>query len=296
MTKLVDKKRGLGRGLNALLSSSGMNKVPLPTTTNTVIASDNLKQLSIEFISPGSAQPRRYMDAQALEELAASIRAQGIIQPIVVRATTPGRYEIIAGERRWRAAQMAGLKEVPVVIKRVADDVAIAMALIENIQRADLNPLEEAIALQRLIDEFAMTHEQVGEAVGKSRTTISNLLRLLNLSNEIKTFLDQGQIDMGHARALLSLAPQLQLFVAQKIVNQHLSVRETEKLVQQMQAKKKTSALKPKLSPDIQQLQQNLSDKLGAVVAVQHTARGRGKLVISYNSLDELDGILQHLL
>lgn len=293
-----EKKRGLGRGLNVLLSGSGINKLSLkPTTVSPAASQDNLILLAIEMISPGSMQPRRHFAPQALEELAASIKAQGVIQPIVVRMTaTAGRYEIIAGERRWRAAQLAGLTEIPAIVKKVSDDTAIAMALIENIQRADLNPLEEALALQRLIDEFSMTHEQVGTAVGKSRASISNLLRLLSLPPEIKMLIDQGELNMGHARAILTLPVNLQLFVTQKIVTQQLSVRDTEKIVQQLQAETKSPVIKSKLSPDIEHLQKNLSDKLGAVVAIKHNSRGRGKLVINYNNLDELDGILQHLL
>lgn len=299
MTKIaLEKKRGLGRGLNVLLSGSGINKLSLkPTPALPAATQDHLKLLAIEMINPGSMQPRRHFAAQALEELAASIKAQGVIQPIVVRMTAnAGHYEIIAGERRWRAAQLAGLTEIPAIVKKISDDTAIAMALIENIQRADLNPLEEALALQRLIDEFSMTHEQVGTAVGKSRASISNLLRLLSLPPEIKVLIDQGELNMGHARAILTLPVNLQLFVTQKIVTQQLSVRDTEKLVQQLQTETKAPVIKSKLSPDIEHLQKNLSDKLGAIVAIKHNSRGRGKLVINYNNLDELDGILQHLL
>ena len=295
------KKKGLGRGLDALLGSAAIPKkeVPTdPTQTVPVTQADNLdgelRHLPIEFLERGRYQPRRDMDPQALEDLAASIKAQGVMQPIVVRPIGQKKYEIIAGERRWRASQLAGLDKVPCVIRDVPDEAAIAMALIENIQREDLNPIEEAAALQRLQDEFELTHQQVADAVGKSRTTVTNLLRLMSLSAEARKLVEHGDLEMGHARAILTLEVPKQTEAARQIVAKGLSVRQTEALVRRLQQEKINSD-DVRIDPDIKVLQDDLSDKLGAPVLIQHSAKGKGRLVISYTSLDELDGILAHI-
>lgn len=283
------KKRGLGRGLDALLDSAKTELNPAAKEDNTQ------KQMPIEFLQRGKYQPRRDMSQDALQELANSIKSQGIIQPIVVRQLSNNKYEIIAGERRWRASQLAGLAEVPVIIKNVSDEAAIAMALIENIQREDLNPIEEAMALQRLQQEFELTQQEVADAVGKSRTTITNLLRLMSLQDEVKTLLEHGDLEMGHARALLGLAGDKQSEAAQYVVAKGLTVRQTESLVRKLQQEKETKAEKTEPSADIKSLEIELSEKLGANVVVQHGSKGKGKLVIRYNNLDELDGVLDHL-
>lgn len=295
------KKKGLGRGLDALLSSAAIPKKEVPTDPNQPVATTQvenldgeLRHLPIEFLERGRYQPRRDMDPQALEDLASSIKAQGIMQPIVVRPIGNRKYEIIAGERRWRASQLAGLDKVPCVIRDVPDEAAIAMALIENIQREDLNPIEEASALQRLQDEFVLTHQQVADAVGKSRTTVTNLLRLMSLSAEARKLLEHGDLEMGHARAILTLDNLKQTEAARAIVAKGLSVRQTEALVRRLQ-QEKVSGGDVRVDPDIKLLQDNLSDKLGAPVLIQHSAKGKGRLVISYSSLDELDGILDHI-
>lgn len=285
---------GLGKknGLGALLSSSNL------TVAQTVSSDDKetskLNQLPIEKIVRGKYQPRKHMDSAALQELAESIKAQGIIQPIVVRKVKQGDYEIIAGERRWRAAQLAGLDKVPVVIKEVPDEAAIAMALIENIQREDLNPVEEAVALQRLLDEFGLTHQQAAEAVGKSRTTVTNFLRLLALNEDVKVLLAHGKLEMGHAKVLLALTGNLQSQIAKMVSLKGLTVRETEQLVKQTQNPAPKENKKP-VDPDIRRLENELSDKLAAKTKLQHQPNGKGKLVIQYNSLDELEGILEHI-
>ena len=236
------------------------------------------------------------MDPDALEELAQSIKQQGVMQPIVVREIADEKYEIIAGERRWRASQIAGLDSIPVIIRDVPDEAAIAMALIENIQRENLNPVEEALAMQRLQTEFELTQSQVAEAVGKSRTTITNLLRLLSLTDNVKTMLEHGDIEMGHARALLSLNEQQQSEAARQIVGKGMSVRQTEALVRRIQALQERQATEPrKPDPDVKRLQEDLSEKIGAEVKIDYNAKGKGKLVIHYNSLDELDGVLSHI-
>lgn len=295
------KKRGLGRNLNALLSQNTLKPVPTVTSTASTTATSNsegsLRYLAIELLQSGRYQPRRDFSAEAIQELADSISAQGVIQPIVVRSIGQNQYEIIAGERRWRAAQMAGLTEVPVIIKTISDEATLAVALIENIQREDLNPLEEAIALQRLADEFGMTHQQVAEAVGKSRTAVTNLLRLLSLQPEVKVLLEQRALEMGHARALLSLTGMQQTQAARSVVEKKLSVRETEELVRKWQAANgnvSSKAAQP-VDPNVRRLQQTLSDKLGTSITLQTNAKGKGKLIIHYNSLDELDGILSHI-
>ena len=301
------KKKGLGRGLDALLG--GMREPSAPDGAAADIddgaaapspdAPQQVRSLPVEHIAKGRYQPRRDFDADSLRELADSIAAQGVIQPIVVRPLEqPGRYEIIAGERRWRAAQQAGLGEIPVVIRDVDEQTAIAIALIENIQRDDLNPLEEATALQRLLGEFGLTHQQVAEAVGKSRTTVTNLLRLLELNDDVKQGLEQGRLEMGHARALLGLKGPLQSRAADLVAAQGLSVRETEKLVRRFQQEQDAPPpAKPKrdADPNVRRLQDDLTDRLGARVQIQQGTKGNGKLVIAYNSLDELDGILAHI-
>ncbi len=281
------KKRGLGKSLDALLVGS------LGTAEDSHKTTDKLTQLPVDLIQRGKYQPRREMDPEALEDLANSIRAQGVIQPIVVRHMLGGRYEIVAGERRWRASQLAGLKEIPAIVKDIPDEAAIAIALIENIQRENLNPVEEAVALQRLLEEFSMTHSQVAEAVGKSRTSVTNLLRLLTLSEEVRNMLEHGDIEMGHARALLTLPEPSQIEAAQQIVNKSLSVRETEELVRRMQLPNLPEMPKS-IDPDIRRLQEDLSERLRLTVAIQHNTKGRGKVVIRYSDLTELDAILEY--
>jgi ParB family chromosome partitioning protein len=265
---------------------------------------DELAKLPLDLLQRGKYQPRVDMRQESLEELAASIRAQGVVQPIVVRpVNTPAagesqRYEIIAGERRWRAAQIAGIGEIPAVIRRVPDEAAIAMALIENIQRENLNPLEEARALDRLISEFGITHQQAADAVGRSRAAVSNLLRLLELAPEVMDLVEKRELEMGHARAVLSLsARRQQAEVAGLVAKKGLSVRETEALVRRMQqpARPRDADTDDRRDPNVRKLESDLADKLGAKVAIQHASNGRGKLVVSYNSLDELDGILAHI-
>ena len=285
------KKRGLGRGLDALLGSTG------GTAQEAMKKNADLRELAVDLLQPGKYQPRTDMHSESLEELANSIRAQGVVQPIVVRELAEGgRYEIIAGERRWRAAQMAGLHEIPAVIRVVPDEAAIAMALIENIQRENLNPVEEANALQRLIEEFEMTHQQAAEAVGRSRAAVSNLLRLLTLNEDVRRLLEHGDLEMGHARALLALESEQQSQTAREVAARGYSVRETEQLVRRLLAGggKKAGVAKA-LNPDIKRLQDELGEKLAAKVVFQHGAKGKGKLVIHYNSVDELDGILQRI-
>lgn len=287
------KKRGLGRGLNDL----GLNEL-LSSVNSTVATSEpkvndqTLRKLPVEYLQTGKYQPRKDFDPEALAELADSIRVQGIIQPIVVRSLAHNRYEIIAGERRWRAAQLANLSEVPVIVREMTDETAIAMALIENIQREDLNSIEEAEAMQRLLDEFGLTHQQLSTAVGKSRTAVTNSLRLLQLSSDVKTMIERGDLDMGHGRALLTLDREGQIKAAKTILSKGLSVRETESLVRRMQQSDKPEVIK-KIDPDTQRLQNTLSDKLSADVQIHHQSSGKGKLVIKYNSLDELEGIIQ---
>lgn len=287
------KKRGLGdKGLGALLKGSN---VSLSESENNSRDGD-LKDLPVDLIQRGQYQPRRDMDPEALEELAESIRQQGVMQPIVVRSVGSNRYEIIAGERRWRATQLAGLDRIPAILREVDDNAAIAMALIENIQREDLNAMEEALALQRLQEEFELTQAEVAEAVGKSRSTITNLLRLINLTTEVKTMLEHGDLEMGHGRALLSLSPDKQISVARQIESKSLSVRQTEALVRKMLEEKQTNPSSTEVvDPNIRRLEEDLSEKIGAAVYISHGRKGKGKLVIKYNSLDELDGILAHI-
>jgi len=286
-------KKGLGKGLNALLTSTrgteARSSVQEPL-------SSGFLELPILSLNPGRYQPRREMAKTELEALADSIRTQGILQPIVVRSDSKGQYEIIAGERRWRAAQLAGLQVVPVILKQVDDASAMAMALIENIQRADLTPLEEAIAFERLAKEFGLTHVQVAEAVGKSRAAITNSLRLLTLSNEVKQSLERGEIEVGHAKVLLGLRGHEQVQLARVVIEKGLSVRETEQLMTRFsEHAPKISTRKTGIDPNIRQLQKSLSEKLGANLQIQHGQQGKGKLVIQYNSLEELEGILEHI-
>jgi len=280
------KMKGLGRGLDALLSGSDKPQ------------GDEQRNLPVERLRPGKYQPRTHMDQDSLAELAASIKAQGIMQPILVRAvdSTPGseRYEIVAGERRWRAAQLAGLSEVPVLVRSIPDEQALAMALIENIQRENLNPLEEAQGLQRLIDEFGLTHQQAADAVGRSRPAASNLLRLLQLTAPVQELLMAGRIDMGHARALLPISSGQQVGVAQRVVQKGLSVRETEKLVQHLLNPPKHAPEKA-IDRDLLNLQERLSDGLGTNVAIRSNKKGAGKVTIEFSSLDQLDGLISRL-
>lgn len=282
------KKSGLGRGLDKLLSSAN---------SESVTDASQLKLLAVEKISPSPYQPRKNIAQEGLQSLADSIKAQGLVQPIVVRKLADGQYELIAGERRWRASQLAGLLEIPAIVRELPDQAAAAMALIENIQREDLNALEEAQALNRLIHEFGLTHQQTAEAVGRSRAAVSNLLRLLELESQCKVLLEEGKLEMGHARALLALQGKQQIELAHKVAQYQLSVRATEKLVKQTLAGELQAMIAPKptLNADISQLQSRLADTLGAKVSINHSKRGKGKLVIEYNSLDELDGILAHI-
>lgn len=280
------KMKGLGRGLDALLAGSDAR------------AEDELRSLPVDRLKPGKYQPRTHMDQASLAELAASIKAQGVMQPILVRAidSTPGaeRYEIVAGERRWRAAQLAGLGDVPVLVRRIPDEQALEMALIENIQRENLNPLEEAQGLLRLIDEFGLTHQQAADAVGRSRPAASNLLRLLQLSAPVQELLMTGKLDMGHARALLPLNGAQQVAVAQRVVQHGLSVREAERLVQQIIQPPKPAAEQP-VDRDLLRLQEAISDRLGAAVAIRSSKKGSGKITIEFSDLDQLEGILGRL-
>jgi ParB family chromosome partitioning protein len=308
------KKRGLGRGLDALLGSGARSapatqpaqeqapstlravpdSAPVAAQSAATIADGTLCTLPVDIISRGKYQPRVDMHKESLEGLADSIRAQGVLQPIVVRRVGDSGYEILAGERRWRAAQLAGLHEIPAIVREVEDRAAIAIALIENIQRENLNPMEEARALERLIREFELTHEQAAEAVGRSRAAVSNLLRLLDLDDGVKLMVEQGELEMGHARALLALAGATQVEAARKVIARGLSVRATEGLVRQLQ-QPRTAKAPARKDPDIRQLETRLADKLGASVQIRPGRGGKGKLEIRYNSLDELDGILAHI-
>jgi ParB family chromosome partitioning protein len=309
------KKRGLGRGLDALLGPAVRASRPesapenvagpqavvslaaAPAAADTRDVDGALRILPVDVIQRGRYQPRVDMHPESLQDLADSISEQGVVQPIVVRSIGNGRYEIIAGERRWRAAQQAGLHEIPAVIRNVDDRAAIAIALIENIQRENLNPLEEARALKRLIDEFEMTHEQAAQAVGRSRVAVSNLLRLLDLEDEVKGMVERGELEMGHARALLALSGVRQVEAARQVIARGLTVRATERLVQESQRPDvhHRSSARASRDPDIQRLEARLSDRLGASVQIRHGTGGKGRLEIRYNSLDELDGILEHI-
>ena len=287
---MSSKKRGLGRGLDALLATSQAN------TAEGVSEEERgeLQQLPVEYLQPGKYQPRKDMSPEALEELASSIRVQGVIQPIVVRKLAEHLYEIIAGERRWRASQLAELDLVPCLVKDVTDEEAVAIALIENIQREDLNAMEEAQALDRLMVEFELTHQEVADAVGKSRSTVTNLLRLNTLNEDVKLLLEHGDIEMGHARALLALQGDQQTEAAQTVSNKGMTVRDTENLVRRMLEPPKPKP-ENKPDPDVQRLETELSENLGAPVSIAHNARGKGKMVINFTSLDQLDGILSRM-
>lgn len=289
---MAAKKRGLGRGLDALLGGSSVIQLEQQAAQ---VDSRELQYLPLDVIQRGKYQPRRDMDPTALEELAQSIRLHGVMQPIVVRAIADGRYEIIAGERRWRASQQASVDKIPAMVRELSDEAAIAMALIENIQREDLNPIEEAIALQRLQQEFSLTQQQVADAVGKSRVSITNLLRLIALPEEVKTLLSHGDLEMGHARALLGLPAAKQSEGARHVVAQGLTVRQTEALVRQWLNAKPQDKKVEASDPDINRLEQKLAERLGSPVQIRHGSKGKGKLVISYSSLDELQGVLAHI-
>ena len=302
----MNDKKKLGKGLDALLSTGSTQTMasllggrPKESDAAPPAAAPDkdgdLKNIPIDLIQRGKYQPRTDMHEEALEELAASIRNQGVMQPIVVRPISAEKYEIIAGERRWRATQMAGLDTIPAIVKPVGDEAAIAMSLIENIQRENLNPIEEAMALKRLQDEFELTQQEVADAVGKSRVTVTNLIRLIGLHIDVRRMLEHGDLEMGHARALLSLPDEQQTQVARTVAGKGLSVRQTEALVRRLMAGNSTQPAGKILDPDIKNLEDNLADKLGAKVMIQHSAKGKGKLVVKYNSLDELDGILSHI-
>jgi ParB family chromosome partitioning protein len=287
MSGVSGKKRGLGRGLDVLLAGAKLESAP-----------ERMKQVAVERLSPGSFQPRKDIDPGKLQELADSISAQGVVQPVVVREVVgSGQFEIIAGERRWRAAQLAGLKEVPVIVRKVSDQAALAIALIENIQRENLNAMEEAEAMKRLLDEYRMTHQQLADALGKSRAAVSNLLRLNDLEADVKPLLMSGALEMGHARALLGLNGAMQVSAARRIIDRQLTVRAAEALVQDLKSlTDKPSSAAPKVpssrDPDIRRLEDDVSARLGASVSIRHGAKGAGQIIIRYGSLDELDGVL----
>lgn len=293
------RKRGLGRGLDALLGAAGNRSAAPPASGDVAaaVATEDaiLKELPVDMIQRGKYQPRRDIDPETLRELADSIKAQGVMQPIIVRPISDRKYEIIAGERRWRATQLAGLDKIPVLVREVSDNAAIAMSLIENIQREDLNPIEEAAALMRLQQEFELTQQEVANAVGKSRSTVANLLRLMSLQEDVRRLVEHGDLEMGHARALLGLEGGQQSQAAQSVVGKGLSVRQTEALVRNLLERKAKPAPVKDLNPNIKHLQDDLSQRLGTKVEIKHGAGGRGKLVLGYNSLDELDGILSHI-
>jgi ParB family chromosome partitioning protein len=301
----MTEKKKLGKGLDVLLSrgstetmASLLSKPKDRSMPPQIIEKDgDLKNIPVDLIQRGKYQPRTDMHEEALEELANSIKAQGVMQPIVVRPISSDKYEIIAGERRWRATQIAGLDTIPAIIKPVGDEAAIAMSLIENIQRENLNPIEEAMALKRLQDEFELTQQEVADAVGKSRATVTNLMRLIGLTIDVRRMLEHGDLEMGHARALLSLPDIQQSEAARTVVGKGLSVRQTESLVRRLIAEAGTNSKTDgkAVDPDIKNLEENLADKLGAKVMIQHTAKGKGRLILKYNSLDELDGILSHI-
>lgn len=291
------KKRGLGRGLNALLREANNETTSADSTEAAQALSGyaTLKKLPVERIQRGQYQPRRDIEPEALEELAESIKAQGVMQPIIVREIGPQKYEIIAGERRWRATQLAGLDTIPALVRELSDETALAMALIENIQREDLNSMEEAIALHRLQTEFELTQQEIATAVGKSRSTVANFLRLMSLPKETQVLLERGDIEMGHAKALLGLPQDQQAAAARWVVAKGLTVRETEAYVSRLLEGDQNDSAKLPKDPNIKALETELASKLGAKVQIQHGRKGKGKLVLAYNSLDELDGILAHI-
>ena len=279
---MVTKKR-LGRGIDELIPRD-----------RPVVTDSGLEEIPIELIQPGRYQPRSHFDPAAISQLAESIRSRGLMQPIVLRALEADRYEIIAGERRWRAAQLVGMEKITAIIRNVDDEAVLAMSLIENIQREDLNPLEEANALRRLTDEFQLTHEEIAKAVGKSRSTVTNMLRLCSLHPRVASMLQAGEIDMGHARALLTLDDERQVDVAQEIVRLGLNVRQTEVFVSELTKPKQPKKIRTK-DADTLRLEENLSQRLGQPVQIRHSVKGNGKLRIAYNNLDELDGVLEKI-
>lgn len=290
------KRQSLGKGLDALLGME--SEADLDTLGSSDIQSNEgqLREIAVEFLQRGKYQPRRDINAEALEELARSIRTQGVMQPLVVRQVDSEKYEIIAGERRWRAAQQAGLDAVPVIVREVSDEAAIAMALIENIQREDLNAMEESLALLRLQNEFQLTQQQVADAVGKSRSAVTNLMRLASLEPEVQQLLERGDLELGHAKCLLALEGAKQINAARTVAGVNMTVRQTEALVKKLQSGDNTKpAPEASNSPDIKHLEDQISEKIGAPVQIQHSAKGKGKLIFKYNSVDELDGILAHL-
>jgi ParB family transcriptional regulator, chromosome partitioning protein len=293
-------KKKLGRGLDKLLGAKKPDSSELdqakPLSGTEQLVDQTLRHIPIDLIQRGKYQPRTDMHEEALQELAESIKVQGVMQPIVVRPLDDKRFEIIAGERRWRASQLAGLDTIPAVIRLVPDESAIAMALIENIQRENLNPIEEATALKRLQEEFKLTQQEVADAVGKSRTTVTNLLRLMSLNADVRVMLERGDIEMGHARALLGLTGDAQSDTAKTVSGKGFSVRQTEELVRRVLSRAEQAVPEPvRADPDIRRLEEDLSDRIGARVEIQHSAKGSGKLTLRYNSLDELDGILAHI-
>ena len=293
---MASKRQSLGTGLDALLGFSDEVE-SVPQSKHMEDADGTLRDLPVEFLQRGKYQPRRDLDADALQELANSIAQQGVMQPIVVRKVATDKYEIIAGERRWRASQQAGLESVPSIIRTITDEAAIAMALIENIQREDLNSIEESRALIRLQDEFKLTQQQVADAVGKSRSAVTNLMRLASLEEAVQKQLELGEIELGHAKCLLALSGNSQVIAGREIAANSMSVRQTETLVKRIQSSGSAMAVEPKkpADPDILRAQQDLSEKVGAAVTIQHSAKGSGKLVIKYHSVDELEGILAHI-
>jgi ParB family chromosome partitioning protein len=293
---MATKRQSLGKGLDALLGIAEDISTDQGFVASGVKSEDGkLQQLPVELLQRGKYQPRRDFNADSLQELADSIASQGLIQPIVVRALDQGNYEIIAGERRWRAAQLAGIDEVPAIVREISDQATIAMALIENIQREDLNPVEESQALIRLQDEFNLTQQQVADAVGKSRSAVTNLMRLASLQPLVQQQLERGDIELGHAKCLLALEGDMQIQAARTVASEGLTVRQTEVLIKKLQSPAAENKTKTSANQDILNLQQQLSEKLGAVVKIQHGAKGSGKLTIGYNSVDELDGILNHI-
>ena len=290
------KRQSLGKGLDALLGMEVETDLDARDSSGSPSGDGQLRELAVEFLQRGKYQPRRDINAEALEELASSIRTQGIMQPLVVRKVDNEKYEIIAGERRWRAAQQAGLDVVPVIVREVSDEAAIAMALIENIQREDLNAMEESLALLRLQQEFQLTQQQVADAVGKSRSAVTNLMRLASLESEVQQLLERGDLELGHAKCLLALEGAKQINAARTVASVNMTVRQTEALVKKLlsgdQAKPSPEGSS---SPDIKHLEDQLSEKIGAPVKIQHSAKGACKLIFKYNSVDELDGILAHL-
>jgi ParB family chromosome partitioning protein len=292
---MAAKKRGLGRGLDALLGASASAEFQSEASGAEQTNQAFPRELPVDLVQRGKYQPRRDMDPESLQELADSIKAQGVMQPIIVRSVSDKKYEIIAGERRWRATQLAGLESIPVIVRNVSDETAIAMALIENIQREDLNPIEEAASLQRLQQEFELTQQEVATAVGKSRSTVANLIRLMTLEGDVRRLLEHGDLEMGHARALLALSGADQSQGARTVVAKGMTVRQTESMVRSLLENKTEPPTEKTIDPNITHLQNELSEKIGAKVQIKHTAKGKGKVVLSYNSLDELDGILGHI-